>query len=659
MITVLPERIILDPDDLTNPAWNDPRNYLDMIVEGHIVAGKYVRRMAECLLESHDNPPESCWYDQEAAEKYLNFFGYLRHVRGELRGDRILWQPWHKAILAELYGWKREFHGREIQRFRTLTVEVGRKGSKTTMSEGILIHRLLFSYDGAEIYGLATSHKQAGYAFGIGKEMVSSIWGDINAARGLHINNAIHRMSHQKGNFYQVLSPKKNTDKKTNDAYNPAVVLFDEAASIQDRATFEYMTTGMGARMNHLKIFITTDTEHLDTYYAEHKAVLKKKLDKRQWDKMPYDLAFFYGLDKDEEKKIDEDESLWVKPMPHIGHSVPFEFIRQELEDSKEIPSRRRTLLIKYFNFPAPANEAWMPVDKLQANQVLPGTDLQKTGPCMVGIDLGLKHDFSAVTIMWEPIRDQFSWLYHAWIPRSRMEQLPEEVFLLLERAAKEGWLTITDTEAIDYEEIIDFLEWVELWHDPDLYCFDPYHMLNLITAARKRKTFVHIFDEEQPEYMCKARSVRQSHASLSGPVKRLEVAIVNGRAEHQGSEFIDWQFTNTLLEWDKNDELCKLGKDRDQAVFIDDFSALTNCMAGNTMFHLTKAEEELNEEERRRRERLRKQQVMDIKEAVRQKVTGKKKVADANDDSDEPEEPEEPSESGEYVDPYEQEASA
>ena len=594
MLTVVPQKVILDPNDLQNPAWNDPRNYLEMVIEGDIKAGKYVRRMAECLMYYHENPPDDCHYDQASADKYLLFFSYLRHVRGELRGERIDWQPWHKAILAELYGWKREFHNKLIQRYQTLTVEVGRKGSKTTMSGGILSHRLLFSLDGAEIYGLATSYKQAGYAFGIIKEMMAAIWGDIAAARGMHINNSSLRMTHQKGNFYQVLAPKKNTDKKTNDAYNPAMVLFDEAASIQDRTTFEYMTTGMGARREQLKIFITTDTEHLDTYYAEHKSVVKKKLEQRNWDGLKLDLAFFYGLDKGEEKLIDEDESLWIKPMPHIGHSVPYEFIRKELDDSRDLPSKRRILMCKYFNLPLPPGEAWMEIEKLQQNQT--EKKLQRTGPCIVGLDLGLKHDFSSVVRLWEPRRDHFVWDYHAWIPESRAQQLPEEVFNLLERATEDGWLSFTELQTIDIKSIVDYLEATEKRYDPELYCFDPYHMLNVTESARARETFVTIFNSDEPDYVCKARSIGTGFSGQSGPTKKLESAIVEKHAIHTGSEFIDWQFKNTQLDWNRDEELFKICKDRTQAVFIDSFSALVNAMAGNMMFHEMKAEQEIEE---------------------------------------------------------------
>ena len=591
-----------DPDDLTLACWDHPTSYAEQITTGRIAAGSNVISICERILEDHKQygttpTPDGFWYDEDKAKKALYFFTYLHHVRGFLKGKRYVWQPWHRCILAELYGWKRVFHHASgdyvVPRYNRLFVEVGRKGSKTNLAVGIISHRLLFATDGAEIYGLATSHKQAGYAFGICKEQLEYLVNYIQAARFLHFNNSTFRITNlEKKNFYEVLAPKTKDDKKTNDSYNPSLVLYDEAAAIKDRTTFEDMNSGMGARPDSLQVYITTGKDDLTTFYHEERKAITTHLQEKKFERNERDLAFFYSLDKNDENFVDEDESLWVKPMPHIGHSVSYEFIRNELAASRLLPSRRHTLMVKYFNMSALDESAWMPLSRLQENRLRAGEELPRTGPCIVGIDLGIKHDFSAVTRMWEPQSGMYAWDYRAYIPRDRLLKLPEDVQKLLMQAEREGWLEVTDGDTIDMERITDYLEMTEEEYEPELYCFDPYHMLNLLVIARKREIFIDIFNQEEPDYVCKVRSIKQSFAGLSGPTKALEVAIAKRAAVHIGSDFIDWQFKNILLEWNNYDELCKLGKNRGLPVFIDNFSGLVNAMAGNLALHNTRAEE-------------------------------------------------------------------
>ena len=600
-LALAPMPEVSELDKLDSKIWLDPTVYASMIVDKRIPAGESVIAVCEKVLVDHDRfgttpNPDHPWFDAEYAQKVLNFFGYLHHVRGWLKGRRFVWQPWHKCILAEWFGWRElhQAHGLSVvvPRHKRLFLEVGRKGSKTTGVVGILLHKLFFAKDGAEIYGLATSHKQARYAFQIAQEQIGYLANYIKAARYMHYNMTTSRITNfQKQNFYEVLSPKSRRDKQTNDSYNPSIILFDEASQIQDRETFEDMTTGMGARPDGQQIYITTDSEDETTFYAEEKKLLKTKLQDRAFDDMEGDLPFFYHLDKEDLGKIDADESTWIKPMPHIGHSVPYKYIRKELKDSRELPSKRRVLMTKYFNLPMPPVDAWLPLEQLTKNH---REEIRRTGPLVVGIDLGIKYDFSAVTRMWEPQRDFYQWDYRAFMPKSRMQSLPEGVKRFLEQAAELGYLELTDTQTIDIPRVVDYLEETEREFDPELYAFDNFHMLNVVDQAITRDVFKYSFDESQPESYLKTRSIGQTFRSLSAPTKKLEAAIVKERTHHVGSPFINWQFISILLEWSPTGDLCMLGKDRTKVGFIDNFSALTNCMAGNLLLHQSRPEHEL-----------------------------------------------------------------
>lgn len=67
-------------------------------------------------------------WNEEEAKKIVDWFGYLKHSKGVLAGQRIRLTKWQKFILCQLYGWRMKSTG--YKRFHKLFVEVGRKNAR-------------------------------------------------------------------------------------------------------------------------------------------------------------------------------------------------------------------------------------------------------------------------------------------------------------------------------------------------------------------------------------------------------------------------------------------------------------------------------------------------------------------------------------------------
>lgn len=69
------------------------------------------------------------YFDRVAARNIIIFFQKeLRHVEGELVGQRIFLQPWQRRILRRFFGWRRRAD--DLRKYRVLYLELPRKNGK-------------------------------------------------------------------------------------------------------------------------------------------------------------------------------------------------------------------------------------------------------------------------------------------------------------------------------------------------------------------------------------------------------------------------------------------------------------------------------------------------------------------------------------------------
>jgi phage terminase large subunit-like protein len=129
------------------------------------------------LIPGYDpfDQADGCWFEPEAAQLYIDFIEEcVQHVEGDMRGKPFILQPWQKAIVANLFGWKKkdEF-GRTVRRYQEAFIMVARKNGKTPLIAAIAL--AVFTLDpeaGQQNYVAAESRGQAGKLFRQLKGMV-------------------------------------------------------------------------------------------------------------------------------------------------------------------------------------------------------------------------------------------------------------------------------------------------------------------------------------------------------------------------------------------------------------------------------------------------------------------------------------------------------
>ena len=148
-------------------------DYAISVTERALPANRLVRLACERHLDDLSTAAgRGLRFDLSAARHAIDFFGFLRHSKGEWAGDTFTLAPWQTFIVGSLFGWRRNDG---LRRFRTAYCAVPRKNGKSTTSAGIGLYLLVADGEqGAEVYSAATTRDQARIVFDEAKRMVSS-----------------------------------------------------------------------------------------------------------------------------------------------------------------------------------------------------------------------------------------------------------------------------------------------------------------------------------------------------------------------------------------------------------------------------------------------------------------------------------------------------
>ena len=103
------------------------REYAEKVLSGEIAACRWVKLACERQLRDLRDGVPGYRFDIGFASRPCLFIEYLRHVKGELAGQRIRLEPWQVFILTSVFGWVDEDNKR---RFRHVYIEVPRGNGK-------------------------------------------------------------------------------------------------------------------------------------------------------------------------------------------------------------------------------------------------------------------------------------------------------------------------------------------------------------------------------------------------------------------------------------------------------------------------------------------------------------------------------------------------
>lgn len=504
------------------PAIADPvLTYAKAVYHGQVVAGELVRLACQRHLDDleHGSSRGLVW-DLPAALRALQFFGLLRHSKGRWAGKPFTLEPWQQWFVGCLFGWKRTAGTR---RFRTAHLEVARKNGKTTLASGIgLMLFLLDREPGAEVYTCATKRDQAKLTHSESARMVQ---GSPSLLRRVVVYKDNLSVPSENAKYEPLAAEGHKLD-----GLNPSGVICDEIHAWRERLLWDVMETATGARSQPLTLITTTAGYDRHSIWWERRELALRVLRGVIQDDSLF--AAIYTLDPEDDWL---DEKAWAKANPSLGVTVQREELREKAEQARATPGKQNPFKRLRLNVPTDQANLWLDMDAWRVCGMLPVNEEELRGrDCYGGLDLSATTDTSAWVLLFPPSGDQgeerepWKVLVRVFLPGDDLHEREVRDGVPYSQWEREGWLTLTDGNVIDYDQIER-----QILADAQTFCvreiaFDRYFANQLVLRLQEQGLEVVGFG--------------QGFASMAAPAKEFEELLVSGRLAHGSNPVLTWQ---------------------------------------------------------------------------------------------------------------------
>lgn len=524
----------------------DALKYADDVLSGEIVAGKWVK--LACQRFKDDLKRHDVWFDEESAQKAVNFIERLPHTKGRwaAKKELLVLQPWQKFIVCSLFGWKRSSDN--LRRFRSAFNLISRKNGKSALAAGIGLYCFCADDEfGAEVYSGATTEKQAWEVFRPAKQIVDRTpslkqFYDVDSnAKNLNILSTGSRFEPLVGD--------------PGDGSSPSCAIVDEYHEHDSDRLYQTMETGMGAREQPIMLVISTAGSNLAGPCHEMQRDVERVLEGQVKDDTLF--AVIYTADEDDE--WDSDEAL-LKANPNVNVSIPFEWLSQQREQARRSASKQNHFRTKHLNQWVGARTVWMNMLAWQRQKKPSKFELFKRSPCHVAVDLASRKDVAVICALWKNGEEYFTkqWFY---APESAAEENDK-----YQTYATAGELILTPGNKTDQAFIEEDIKAICKKYDVRSLAFDDWQADYMMTRLM--------------EHRLPVINYNQTVKNMSTPMKQVEAEVLDGKLFHDGNQCMTWMMGNVTAKLDAKDNIYpRKENDADKRCKIDGPVALIMAM--------------------------------------------------------------------------------
>jgi phage terminase large subunit-like protein len=165
---------------------------------------------------------------------------------------------------------------------------------------------------------------------------------------------------------------------------------------------------------------------------------------------------------------------------------------------------------------------------------------------CLAGLDLSSKLDLTAFVLEFETERG-YEVLCRFWLPKARVEDEERRGRLHYAQWVREGWIAVTEGEAIDYAFIEAEIRRLAKRYRISQIAFDGWAANSVLNNLVGDGIATMEPGGDKPVLV----ECGQGYKSLSSATKDVEVSVVKGRLRHNGNPVLAWMANNVALETD------------------------------------------------------------------------------------------------------------
>jgi phage terminase large subunit-like protein len=486
-----------------------------------------------------------------AARDPIAFINSLTHTKGPYARQTFQLRPWQVRILRQLF--KKRKDG--TRQYRTCLLMLPRKNGKSELAAAVALYGLLADGEtGGEVYSAAADRDQAGLVFGVAAQMLRN---DPALNAECYIVESQKRIvHHNSGSFYRAIS----AEAYSKHGFNASMVIYDELHAAPDRRLYDVLSTSMGARAQPLLLVISTAGFDRQSILWELYAHAKKVQENPALD--PTFLPILY------EAPIDADwtsQRVWKKANPALGDFRSLEEMQILAARAREIPAQENTFRRLYLNQWTEQAARWITMASWDACRVAGDRARLHGRRCYVGMDLSSTTDLTAIVAVFpDDAGPGFDVLAQFFVPADNLADRVRRDRVPYDQWVREGWLIATPGNVIDYEYVRQSLRAWQTEFDVREIAFDKWNAIDLVTRLQAQDGFACV-------------QIEQGFASLSGPTKSLEAAVLSRALRHDGHPVLRWNMSNIAVDQDAMGNL-KLSK-KVSTERIDGASALVNAI--------------------------------------------------------------------------------
>jgi len=312
--------------------------------------------------------------------------------------------------------------------------------------------------------------------------------------------------------------------------------LFDEVHTQPNRELWDVLTTATGARRQPLTLAITTaghDKQSICYELYDYARKVKEGIID--------DASFLPVLYETEDGDDIHNEQTWRKVNPGLGTSLKLEYIQQQSEKAKQLITYENTFRRLHLNQWTSSEEKWVSDEDFMSGCTDFNPEDFHGMEAWGGLDLAATEDITAFVLI-IPDGDGFKVILKAWVTEAAVIRRRGRTGADYDAFVRKGLLTVTDGNSTDYRILRrDILEMCEEYNVKGI-AFDRWNSSTLIPD---------LVDDGLECY-----PFGQGFASMSAPVKNLEILIRSGNLDHGGNELLRWMCSNIQIKKDPAENL-------------------------------------------------------------------------------------------------------
>lgn len=479
--------------------------------------GSHIERVQDGLLLRN-----GYYFSVAAADHVCNFIEtFLIHSKGEWAGQPVVLEPWQRAKLRRLFGWKRPDH---LRRYRRSWWWIPRKNGKSTLAAAVGLYLTIADGEfGAEVYSAASEKEQAKIVFEEGKNMV--VASPDLAAACVTYKDAIRFV--ETGSVYRVLSAKAGT----KHGLNVHGVIIDEVHTLANRALYDVLTTASGSRRQPLEFIISTAGDDIGSFAYELWEYSLKCRDGVFED--PEFLPVVYAADPGDDWR---DVETWKEANPNLGVSKKLDSMKSEMTKVEGMPGEIAKFKQLHLNIWTQGVKKWLDVE-LWRKCIDKSLSLAKFAgrKCWGGLDLSKTTDLSSLALVAPNEDGTWDAVVIYWCPEENAEIRAKRDRVQYPKWITERHIRATPGNVVDYDKIRDAV--VEIAN-----------AANIQDIGFDRQYATGLVQELQDDHGITMAEFGQGYLSMAAPTAMLERLVLSKKIHVDANPVTTWQASNVVV---------------------------------------------------------------------------------------------------------------